>query len=116
MRTCPTCAQPIPDDTAMFCPHCGAAAPMPPSAAAPMPPQPINYPPGPYAGAPTGAACPFCGYQGPPVFSKKRLSTGGWVLFAALLVLCCPLCWLPFVIDGCKEDEWMCPSCHIKRA
>lgn len=65
---------------------------------------------------PSGIACPFCGYQGPPVFSKRKLSTGGWVLFAVLLVCCFPICWLPFVIDGCKEDEWMCPSCHIRRA
>jgi hypothetical protein len=44
------------------------------------------------------------------------LSTGGWVFFAVLLLCCFPLCWLPFVIDGCKQDIWTCPSCGIRRA
>jgi hypothetical protein len=47
---------------------------------------------------------------------KKKLSTGGWIFFAALLLVCFPLCWLPFVIDGCKEEEWKCPQCGVKRA
>lgn len=122
MRTCTACAQPIPDDTSMFCPHCGAVAPLQtiaafppqPVAAAPVPPQPANY--GNPVSRPGAMPCPFCGFQGPPVFSKKQLSTGGWVFFGVLLLTCFPLCWLPFVIDGCKEEEWRCPSCRVKRA
>jgi len=30
------------------------------------------------------------------------LNKGGFIVFVVLLVLCFPLCWLPWVIDGCK--------------
>jgi hypothetical protein len=51
-----------------------------------------------------------------PLPVKNKLSTGGWIFFAAMLLVCFPLCWLPFVIDGCKEEEWKCPQCGLKRA
>jgi hypothetical protein len=54
--------------------------------------------------------CPFCGSEGDPIV-YKRISTGGWILFAALLFFCFPLCWLPFIIDGCKEPARKCGSC-----
>jgi lipopolysaccharide-induced tumor necrosis factor-alpha factor len=57
-----------------------------------------------------GFKCPFCGYQGTPIIERK-LSTNGWILFVVLLVVFFPLCWLPFVIDGCKENVRKCPSC-----
>jgi uncharacterized membrane protein len=49
-----------------------------------------------------------------PYVEKRKLSTGGWVLFAVLLILCFPICWLPFVIDACKEEERKCPACFMK--
>ena len=33
------------------------------------------------------------------------LNTGGFVLFIALLFVCLPLCWLPWVITGCKPTQ-----------
>jgi hypothetical protein len=51
-----------------------------------------------------------------PLLVKNKLSTGGWIFFAVMLLVCFPLCWLPFVIDGCKEDEWKCAGCGIRRA
>ena len=57
--------------------------------------------------------CPFCSHEGPPNI-KKELSGGGWVLFVVLLLLCFPLCWLPFVIDGCKNEIRKCASCGCK--
>ena len=60
--------------------------------------------------------CPLCGHEGMPILVKSKLSTGGWIFFAAMLLCCFPLCWLPFVIDGCKEEEWKCPQCGVKRA
>ena len=65
---------------------------------------------------PVTSKCPFCGHEGVPFLVKNRLSTGGWILFAALLIVCFPLCWLPFVIDGCKEEEWKCAACGVRRA
>ncbi|MDR1841936.1 MAG: LITAF-like zinc ribbon domain-containing protein [Holophagales bacterium] len=62
------------------------------------------------------AACYICGSEERPVMVKKNLSAGGWALFAVLVLFCIPLCWLPFVIDGCKEEEWKCPSCGVRRA
>jgi lipopolysaccharide-induced tumor necrosis factor-alpha factor len=57
-----------------------------------------------------GFRCPFCGHQGPPSTNKK-ISAAGWILFAVLLMFCIPLCWLPFVVDGCKEEERRCLGC-----
>ena len=33
------------------------------------------------------------------------LNTGGFILFIVLLLLCFPLCWLPWVISGCKPQQ-----------
>jgi|LSQX01.3.fsa_nt_gb lipopolysaccharide-induced tumor necrosis factor-alpha factor len=57
--------------------------------------------------------CVHCGSEEPPRVSKK-MSGAGWVLFVVLLLFCIPLCWLPFVIDGCKEEERFCSHCGIK--
>ncbi|MBN1590329.1 MAG: LITAF-like zinc ribbon domain-containing protein [Pirellulales bacterium] len=57
--------------------------------------------------------CPFCSHEGPPEI-KREMSMGGWVLFIVLLLFCIPLCWLPFVIDGCKEDKRICSGCGAK--
>lgn len=65
---------------------------------------------------PETSKCPFCGNEGTPFLVKNKLSTGGWIFFAAMLIVCFPLCWLPFVIDGCKEEEWKCPQCGVRRA
>jgi len=54
--------------------------------------------------------CPYCEKEGAPVTVKKVSSTG-WIVFVLLLVFCFPLCWLPFVLDGCKEEIRKCPSC-----
>jgi lipopolysaccharide-induced tumor necrosis factor-alpha factor len=54
--------------------------------------------------------CPFCSHEGMPT-TEKRVSVGGWVLFAVLLLLCFPVCWIPFVVDGCKEEIRRCASC-----
>jgi len=57
--------------------------------------------------------CPYCGNEGGPVVNKQ-MSTGGWVLFVVLIIFCLPLCWLPFILDGCKEDVRTCASCNAK--
>ena len=57
--------------------------------------------------------CPFCNYEGLPTVSKN-ISVGGWVLFVVLLLFCFPLCWIPFVVDGCKEEVKRCTSCGCK--
>lgn len=32
------------------------------------------------------------------------LNLGGFILFIALLFVCLPICWLPWVIDSCKAN------------
>ncbi len=57
--------------------------------------------------------CPYCSHEGVPVTSKS-VSVGGWILFAVLLFFCIPICWLPFVIDGCKDEVKRCSGCGTK--
>ncbi len=57
--------------------------------------------------------CPFCSHEGQPVV-RKKISGGGWAVFIALLFICLPLCWLPFVLDACKNEERSCAACGCK--
>jgi len=57
--------------------------------------------------------CPYCGKEGQPIVTKK-ISGAGWILFVVLLLFCLPLCWLPFVLEGCKEEERKCGACGCK--
>ncbi len=59
------------------------------------------------------ATCPVCSHQGPPIVTQQ-VSTGGWIVFAVLLVTCFPLCWIPFVVDGLKEEVRRCGACGCK--
>lgn len=119
---CQWCGTQIADD-AGFCPSCGAAVqrgqPVPPPVQQAPPQQAGQWPNPPQYAAPgqayPGFVCPFCRYQGPPNI-QKEMSSGGWILFVVLLLFCLPLCWLPFVIDGCKEEIRKCPSCGAKLA
>ena len=54
--------------------------------------------------------CPFCDHEGMPVIEKKMSETG-WVIFVLLVIFCLPLCWIPFVVDGTKEEIRKCASC-----
>lgn len=103
---CPKCGAKLTEVTA-FCQWCGESTPAnitqptgvtpgatTPSAVNPdtVPPlvQPLSTPPPPIP----RFVCPFCQFQGPPRISTK-MSTGGWIVFAALLLVCFPLCWIP---------------------
>jgi hypothetical protein len=126
---CLNCGQPNPD-IARVCRYCGnALRPEPASqsqtdyaapqqtqggyvpthdwaASAPLPAQP-------YAQAqPLVSAehfrCPHCGTTAPPVVAS-RISTAGWIVFAALLVFCLPLFFIGLLI---KEEYRMCSWCR----
>jgi LITAF-like zinc ribbon domain/zinc-ribbon domain len=117
---CSKCGAQLPDGT-VFCTRCGtpqtprpadpAAASTPPGA----PPPGASYAPPAAAAQPAYGVftCPFCRFQGPPIVERK-LSSNGWLIFVLLLIFCIPLCWLPFVIDGCKEDQRKCASCGTR--
>jgi len=49
-------------------------------------------------------------YQGQPVDENKKefalgLNKGGFILFIALLFVCLPMCWLPWVIESTKAQR-----------
>ena len=56
--------------------------------------------------------CPNCMSQFLPR-TERRISTAGWITFAALLVsgVFFWLCWIGLLI---KEDVHICPSCNIQ--
>ena len=109
---CSLCGRPLNADDA-FCTGCGTPASKlseavgeTPVAAAPGP----AYPPAGARPAFASFKCPFCQSEAPPN-TMKKVSGTGWIVFVILLLFCFPLCWLPFVLDGCKEDVRTCSSC-----
>jgi hypothetical protein len=58
-----------------------------------------------------GFQCPFCSSTHTPHMTEQ-ISVGGWVLFAVILFLCWPLCWIPLI--AMKEMTRTCSSCGIK--
>jgi RNA polymerase subunit RPABC4/transcription elongation factor Spt4 len=59
-----------------------------------------------------GYRCPNCQSAYPPV-AEKRISTEGWVVFAALLIFCLPLFWIGLLM---KEELRICPMCRARLA
>jgi hypothetical protein len=57
-----------------------------------------------------GFCCPFCQSNLAPKV-KRKISTGGWVTFVALLIFCFPLCIIGLFI---KDEYRVCRSCGIK--
>ncbi len=56
-----------------------------------------------------GIGCPYCGSTERPR-TTEEISTTGWVLFAVLVMLCWPLCWIPLI--SCKEQRRYCMDCR----
>ena len=74
-----------------------------------------NFQPAPLAYQPTRQMgqpfrCPHCMSQYLPRI-ERRISTGGWITFAVLLVFFFPLFWIGLLI---KEDVQVCQSCQTK--
>ena len=115
---CQWCGEPTPANTVQPTEVAAGAATPPalpadiPAPTAPLLPTAAQPLPTPQSPAPR-YNCPFCEYQGPPIVSKQ-LSSNGWILFAVLLLVCVPLCWLPFVLDGCKEEIRKCAGCGAR--
>lgn len=84
----------------------------PPQFAAAAPQQNFGAPLGFQASHPLAQnyRCPRCAGQYLPVVERK-ISTAGWIVFAALLITFFPLFWIGFLI---KEDVRVCPVCHAR--
>ncbi len=57
-----------------------------------------------------GYRCPRCSTQNIPRVERK-ISTAGWIVFAALLIVFFPLFWVGFLI---KEEVKICPVCNAR--
>jgi RNA polymerase subunit RPABC4/transcription elongation factor Spt4 len=60
--------------------------------------------------AAAGYSCPFCRTTQPPLVEKK-ISTNGWIVFAALLLFCFPFFWIGLLM---KRDYRVCPMCRAE--
>lgn len=54
--------------------------------------------------------CPHCGTQNPPTVQRK-ISTAGWIVFAALLIFFFPLFWIGLLI---KDNVRICSVCRYQ--
>lgn len=54
--------------------------------------------------------CPHCGTQNPPTVQRK-ISTAGWIVFAALLIFFFPLFWIGLLI---KDNVRVCSVCRYQ--
>jgi hypothetical protein len=81
----------------------------PPMQQQPLVQTPVVYNPQPLANMGM-VICRVCGYNGRP-YIERKVSTTGWAVFVALLVLFFPLCWIAVFI---KEDVAKCANCRNK--
>lgn len=128
--TCQNCGRSN-ADVARICRYCGTqlrraaapyAAPAPPlgsyvpphswqSGALPQPQQqqqPHAAPRPALQPSPAHFRCPYCGTDAPPLVAQ-RISTAGWVVFAAMLIFCFPLFFIGLLI---KEEYSQCSWCR----
>lgn len=126
---CQNCGQPNPD-VARVCRYCGHALQpdaerrpagyAPPqvgsyapthdwASSAPLPAPPVYAFPHPQlAFSAENFRCPHCQTTVPPILAR-RISAGGWIVFACLLVFCLPLCFIGLLM---KEEYRMCAWCR----
>jgi hypothetical protein len=68
------------------------------------------YPNAPLYQAPQANVCPRC-HRATHFLQHERISTGGILVFAILLLLCFPLCWIGLFI---REKYLVCPLCGME--
>lgn len=54
-----------------------------------------------------GFRCPFCKSEARPEV-RSKISTGGWIVFAVMIVACFPLFWIGLLM---KEEYRVCADC-----
>jgi LITAF-like zinc ribbon domain len=54
--------------------------------------------------------CPYCGTNSPP-FIISKISSGGWVVFALMLLFCFPLFWIGLLM---KDHHQICAQCRVR--
>jgi DNA-directed RNA polymerase subunit RPC12/RpoP len=61
-------------------------------------------------GRPQLVECSRCGSSARP-YQVNEISSGGWVVFAVLLILFFPLCWIGLLMT---ESHWKCSDCGAR--
>ena len=54
--------------------------------------------------------CPYCGTTLTP-FTISKVSSGGWVVFALMLLFCFPLFWIGLLM---KDNHQICSQCRVR--
>lgn len=54
--------------------------------------------------------CPYCGTNQTP-YTTTQISTGGWIVFAVMLLVCFPLFWVGLLM---KDSHQTCSQCRIR--
>jgi len=54
--------------------------------------------------------CPYCGTNSPP-FIISKISSGGWVVFALMLLFCFPLFWIGLLM---KDQHQICAQYRVR--
>ena len=67
------------------------------------------YPNAPLYQAPQTSVCPRC-HRATHFLQQEKVSTGGIIVFAVLILLCVPLCWVGLLI---KDKYLVCSSCGM---
>lgn len=67
--------------------------------------QPIQYQP-----IQSTFRCPYC-QSNAGYIRQSKTSTGGWIVFAVLLLVCFPLFWIGFLI---QDSQDVCVSCRVR--
>jgi len=112
-------------------PSANVAYPPPPGFAGPPPPTTVHFsaptvtittvPTSYYCRHPAIVDCPYCHAH---VSTEIQYEAGAmaWIIFFVcfvtgffFLIPWC-LCWIPFVVDGCKNILHLCPNCHRQLA
>eukprot|EP00804_Cyclotella_cryptica_P030325 CCRYP_011869-RA/>CCRYP_011869-RA protein AED:0.29 eAED:0.29 QI:119/1/1/1/0/0/2/288/193 len=59
---------------------------------------------------PVALTCPFCSHAG---ITRTTLACGDctWISVIILLLVCCPLFWVPFVCSNCMDTKHHCRNC-----
>ncbi|HKS29512.1 MAG TPA: LITAF-like zinc ribbon domain-containing protein [Pyrinomonadaceae bacterium] len=58
----------------------------------------------------SGYRCPYCHSTAPP-FSIEKISDGGWIVFAVMLLFCFPLFWIGLLM---KDNQQFCSTCRAR--
>jgi hypothetical protein len=67
------------------------------------------YPNAPLYQPPQTTVCPRC-HRATYFLQQEKVSTGGIIVFAILILLCAPLCWIGLLI---KDKYLVCSSCGM---